>query len=38
MFLIGPDGKGVSRHVGATNIDDELRRLLKVPDKDSKDK
>lgn len=38
MFLIGPDGKGVSRHVGATNIDDELRRLLKVPDKDNKDK
>ena len=38
MFLIDPDGKVVSRNVAATTIDDELRKLFKVPEKDSKDK
>jgi Thioredoxin-like len=38
MFLVGPDGKAVSRNVAATTIDDELRKLFKVPEKDGKDK
>jgi len=38
MFLVGPDGKVISRNVAATTIDDELRKLFKVPEKDSKDK
>jgi len=34
MFLVGPDGKVVSRHVQASSLDEELKKLLKVPEKD----
>ena len=30
MFLVGPDGKVVSRHVAGHDLDDELRKLLKA--------
>lgn len=30
MFLVGPDGKVVSRHVQASTLDDELKKLFKV--------
>jgi thioredoxin-like negative regulator of GroEL len=37
MFLVGPDGKVVNRFVGAPTLDEELRKLFKVPDdKDEK--
>jgi hypothetical protein len=42
MFLVGPDGKVVNRAVGAPTLDEELKKLFKVPDdkeeKDKKDK
>ena len=34
MFLVGPDGKVVSRQVQPSNLDDELRKLFKAPEKD----
>jgi hypothetical protein len=37
MFLVGPDGKVVSRTVGAPTLDEELNKLLRGPD-DKKDK
>jgi len=37
MFLVGPDGKVVNRMVGAPNLDEELKKLLKGPeDKEEK--
>lgn len=37
MFLVGPDGKVVTRHVQAATLDDELRKIFK-PAAPSKDK
>lgn len=34
MFLVGPDGKVVSRQVQPSNLDDELRKLFRPADKD----
>lgn len=34
MFLVGPDGKVVSRHVQASTVDDELKKVFKAPEKD----
>ena len=34
MFLVGPDGKVVSRHVQASTLDDELKKVFKTPEKD----
>jgi hypothetical protein len=34
MLLVGPDGKVVSRQVQASTLDDELKKLFKVPEKD----
>lgn len=34
MFLVGPDGKVVSRHVQASTLDEELKKLFKVAEKD----
>ncbi len=33
MFLVGPDGKVVTRHLQASNLDDELKKLFKAPEK-----
>jgi thiol-disulfide isomerase/thioredoxin len=34
MFLVGPDGKVVSRNLQASTLDDELKKLFKAPEKD----
>jgi hypothetical protein len=40
MFLVGPDGKVITRSVQASTVDDELNKLFKVDEKkdDKKDK
>jgi hypothetical protein len=37
MFVVGPDGKVVTRHAGATTLDEELKKLFKGSD-EKKDK
>jgi hypothetical protein len=34
MFVIGPDGKVVTRHAQASTVDEELKKVFKTPEKD----
>jgi hypothetical protein len=36
MFLVGPDGKVITKSVQASTVDDELNKLFKIDDKDEK--
>jgi hypothetical protein len=34
MFIVGPDGKVVTRHAQVSTLDDELKKIFKTPEKD----
>jgi hypothetical protein len=34
MFVVGPDGKVVTRHAQASTLDDELKKVFKTPEKE----
>lgn len=34
MFVVGPDGKVVTRHAQASTVDEELKKVFKTPEKD----